>query len=139
MIYRYERRGRRGSTLFKLAIVWGIIAFCLLYLDMVWWIAALVLAITLPAIIDYIKDKRIWIEVWPNRLVWQASLSGGESGTIDHIRLNRRFDGTMKVILVHVGGATTRLPPDLAPPSEPFEAALQTAGFSVQKHPFSII
>jgi hypothetical protein len=66
-------------------------------------------------------------------------LGQGDRSDVDHVRLNRRFDGTFKVTLVHVGGATTRLPPDIAAPVGPFEAALKEAGIAAQRHPFSPI
>ncbi|MCF2870243.1 hypothetical protein L0664_04115 [Octadecabacter sp. G9-8] len=108
-------------------------------LDMATWIALFLAAFTLPALWDIIRDPRNTIEVWPNRIVWSSTLGQGDRTDVDHVRLNRRFDGTFKATLVHVGGATTRLPPDIAPPVDAFEAALKDAGIASQRHPFSPI
>lgn len=138
MIYRHERRGRRPSTLIKLSIVWGILVLGLTMLDMAWWIAAIGVAITLPALLDYIRDTRTWVEVWPGRVVWKSALTSGDCTDIDHIRLDRRFDGGMRITLIHKGATHTRLPPDITPPVDALQDALKTAGLSAQKHPFSV-
>ncbi len=137
MIYSFERRARRLATVLTLASIWlGLIALWGL-LDMALWIALLLAATTLPAVWDMIRDARATLEIWPGRIVWAAAFSIGDRSDVDHVRLNRRFDGSFKVILVHIGGATTRLPPDIAPPADGLETALHQAGIAVQRHPFS--
>ena len=136
MIYKFERRGRSTGSLIVLGVIWAVTITLTLLLNLALWIAAALLVFTLPALWDYIRDSKAEIEVWPNRLVWRAAFSDGDRSDIDHVRLNRRFDGTVKVLLVHVGGATTRLPPDIAPPIAPFESALNVAGITTQRNPF---
>ena len=138
MIYRFERRGRRWGVVLPLVGVWIIILILWASLDAVWWIMAIAITFTLPALWDVIKDNRAWVEVWPARVVWGSALRGGDRADIDHIRLDRRFDGGMKITLVHVGGAHSRLPPDVTPPVDDFQAALKEAGITAQRHPFSI-
>lgn len=136
MIYRFERRARKTSTLLSLALIWAAFIALWIGLDMAWWILTVLAAFTLPALWDVIRDARSEIEVWPGRIVWRAAFSDGDRSDVDHVRLNRRFDGSMKVLLVHVGGATTRLPPDIAPPADLLETALKDAGISAERHPF---
>lgn len=119
-----------------LGAVWIMIALLCIALDMTFWIAVVMAAFTLPALWDVIRDSQSSIEVWPNRITWNAAFSDGDVSDINEVRLNRRFDGSMKVILVHIGGKTTRLPPDIAPPVAAFEAALDEAGIAHQRHPF---
>jgi len=119
--------------------VWACVLLGLVVLNMVWWLAVILLAFTLPALWDVVRNSHAWVEVWPNRIIWQSALDSGDRSDIDHVRLNRRFDGGMKITLVHVGGATTRLQPDVAPPVDAFQAALEDAGIAVQRHPFSIL
>lgn len=138
MIYRHEQRGRRQSTLLKLSLVWGVIILGITTLDMAWWIVVFLMLFTLPALVDYIRDTRTWVEVSPSKIVWSSALNTGERADIDHVRLDRRFDGGIRITLVHVGGAHTRLPPDIAPPVDSFQAALDQAGIAAQRHPFSV-
>jgi len=135
--YRYERRARRPSSIVMIVAVWGALAALWMTLDLAWWIAATLAAFTLPALWDILRDGRSIVEVSPNRIAWQGALSAGARTDIDHVRLNRRFDGSVKILLVHIGGATTRLPPDIAPPVAAFEKALHDAGIASQRHPFS--
>ena len=137
MIYRFERRARRWQSVAAIGAVWTGLLALWIGLDMAWWIGAVLATFTLPALWDMIRDARAVVEVWPNRIRWRAAFSQGNRSDIDHVRLNRRFLGGYKVLLEHVGGATTRLPPDIAPPAEAFTAALEEAGIAVQTHPFS--
>ena len=136
MIWHFRRRGRSPGAITTVALVWVTVLAFWLGLGLTAWIAVPVLALTLPAIWDALRDARAEVQVWPGRLVWQATFSAGESADIDHVRLNRRFDGSMRVTIMHPGGATTRLPPDIAPPTARFEAAMKEAGITVQRHPF---
>jgi hypothetical protein len=117
--------------------VWGCVFLAWLVFSLAWEIPAILLAFTLPSLWDIIRDNRAWVEVWPNRIVWASALRGGDRSDIDHVRIDRRFDGGMKITLVHVGGAHTRLPPDVAPPIDVFQTALKDAGIVAQRHPFS--
>ena len=139
MIYRFERRGRSFSTALSVLAVLVVILLLWVVLDLAIWIAAILAAFALPALWDLIRDPRGTLEVWPGRILWASTLGRGDATDIDHVRLNRRFDGTMKVTLVHVGGATTRLPPDIAAPVAQLEPALAKAGIATQRHPFSLI
>jgi hypothetical protein len=125
--------GRGASNFGRL----GLRFLAWLVFSVAWGIAAILLAFTLPALWDVIRDNRAWVEVWPNRIVWASALRGGDRSDIDHVRIDRRFDGGMKITLVHVGGAHTRLPPDIAPPVDVFQTALKDAGIVAQRHPFS--
>lgn len=136
MIYRFERRARNASAVMMLAVIWATLLGLWIALDLAWWIVAFFGALTLPALWDVMRDARATLEIWPGRIVWTAAFSSGDRSDVDHVRLNRRFDGSMKVLLVHEGGATTRLPPDIAPPADKLERALSDAGISAERHPF---
>jgi hypothetical protein len=139
MIYHFERRGRRPATALCVVAIWAGLFAIWVGLDVTIWIIAAVTLFTLPAVWDLIADPRGTIEIWQNRIVWSSTLGQGDRSDVDHVRLNRRFDGTFRVTLVHIGGATTRLPSDIAPPVTDLEVALKDAGIATQRHPFSII
>lgn len=139
MIYQYDKHGRRWAVVVPVVLVWAGVFLGVVVFDMIWWLATTLLVFTLPAIWDIVRDSHASVQIWPNRIVWHSALDTGDRSDIDHVRLNRRFDGGMRLTLVHVGGATTRLPPDIAPPVDAFQAALERADIPVQRHPFSII
>lgn len=118
---------------------WAALAILWVVFDMATWITVVFVAFTLPALWDVIADKQSWVEVHGGRLIWASPLGNNDVKDIDHVRINRRFDFGFRITVVHVGGATTRLPADLVPPVNTFEAALGKAGIAVQRHPFSII
>ena len=136
VIYYYERRGRSTRTIATLIVVWGALLLIWIGLNASPWVIAALALFTLPALWDVIRDSRATLTLSEGRIAWQAAFSEGDRTDIDHLRLNRRFDGSMKVLLVHVGGATTRLPPDVVPPVDAFESALKQAGIPSQRHPF---
>ncbi len=138
MIYQFERRGRRWGVVLPILAVWVAVLLGTLALNLVWWIALTVLLFTLPAVLDVIRDSKASLEIWQSRIVWSSALRGGDRADIDHVRLDRRFDGGMKITLVHVGGSHTRLPPDISPPVDAFQEALKQAGIASQRHPFSV-
>ncbi|AKS45693.1 hypothetical protein SAMN05444287_0791 [Octadecabacter temperatus] len=138
MIYRHERRGRRWGVALPLFGAWVAIFALWISLSAAWWIVVIAVAFTLPALWDVIRDTRTWVEVWPQRIVWGSALRSGETADIDHVRLDRKFDGGMKITLIHVGGTHTRLPPDVSPPVDAFQKALKDAGITAQRHPFSV-
>lgn len=118
---------------------WAALAVLWVVFDMAPWITLVLAAFTLPALWDLIRDRRSHIELYQGRIVWESPLGRNDVKDADHVRINRRFDFSFRITVVHVGGATTRLPADLAPPIAAFEAALGAAGIPTQRHPFSLI
>ncbi len=137
MIYRFERRGRTPRAMGILAVCWLALVVLRLGLSLAWgWLALGALA-TLPLAWQIAWDKVTWLEVHRGRIAWSSALRSGDRADIDHVRINRAFDGGFRVTLIHPGEAQTRLPPDVVPPVNAFEAALQEAGIASQRHPFA--
>ena len=137
MIYAWEGRGRRPAVFIAIAGLWALVALLWVLFDAAWFILLLFIAASLPLLRDALRDTTARIEVWPNRIVWASALLDGERGDIDHVRLDRRFDGSLKITLVHPDDSHTRLPPDVTPPADALEAALIEAGISAERHPFA--
>lgn len=136
VLYHYERRGRSARTIAALVAVWAGLVLIWLGLGASVWVIGGLALFTLPALWDVLRDSRSTLTLSDGQIAWDAAFSSGVRCDVDHVRLNRRFDGSMKVHLVHIGGATTRLPPDVVPPVDAFEAALAQAGLPAQRHPF---
>lgn len=138
MIYEWEGRGRRPAVFVAIVALWFAAAALWLIFSVAWFIVLLLLATSAPLIRDALRDDTTRVEVWPKRLVWTSSLTSGDRADIDRVRLDRRFDGSMKITLLHPNGSHTRLPPDVTPPPDALEAALDEAGISAERHPFSV-
>lgn len=137
MIYLWTQHGRRPATIWAVVLIWlGALALWVLF-DAAWFVLAIILLASLPALLDVIRNPEVRVEVWDERIVWLSGLRSGESADIERVRLDRRFDGGIRITLIHSQIAHTRLPPDIAPPVDAFADALKSAGISAEKHPFS--
>jgi len=75
VIYKFERRGRSTGSLIILGLIWAGIATLVIVLNLAWWLALVLVAFTLPALWDYLRNSIAEVEVWPNRLVWRPALT----------------------------------------------------------------
>ncbi len=137
MIYSWQGSARTptalavvGLWLLGVAVLWLVFAAH-------WVICLLLLVAIAPSVIDILRNRTATLEVDPQQLRWTSALRDGESTEIDHVRLDRRFDGGFRITLLHPNGSHTRLPPDVRPPAAELEAALAQAGISAERHPFS--
>lgn len=137
MIYVWERQGRRATVLVAIGALWLVALVLWLAFSVAAFVTMILIGVSLPLIWEAMRNTKTQLEVWPRRVVWASALRDGDHSDIDHVRLDRRFDGGMKITLIHVGGAHTRLPPDVTPPADALEAALKEAGIAAQRHPFS--
>lgn len=137
MIFEWSRHARRPVTVWAVVAVWGIALLVLIAFNATWLVSGIIIAFSIPALMDLLRNQKSRLEVWPNRIIWESSLVDGDRRDIAHVRLDRRFDGSMKITLIHLGGAHTRLPPDITPPTKSFESALKSAGIPAERHPFT--
>jgi hypothetical protein len=138
MIYRHDHHGRRWTVIVLILIIWICILLTSLVFNLVWGIMAILLAFTLPTLWDVILDTHSWVKVWQKQIVWASALRSGNRSDINHVRIYHQLDGSMKITLIHVSGEHTRLPPDIAPPVDIFQAALKETGITTERYPFSL-
>ncbi|MBV2361285.1 hypothetical protein KUH32_16085 [Thalassococcus sp. CAU 1522] len=139
MSYRFERSGRRPVAAVALVAAWLALLALWRLADAAAWIVAIGLAITLPAAWDFIAARRAGLAIDAGRLTWWSGRHRGDAplDKIDRVRLERRFDGSMRARLVLPGGRRITLPQDCLPPIAAFEGALDAAGLRHDRHPFS--
>ncbi|MCC1491587.1 hypothetical protein [Cognatishimia sp. F0-27] len=141
MAFRFERQGRRPRVALVIALYWVGLAVLWLGLDAAPWILALLGLFTVPATLDFATDRRDWIEITPGLLRWGSGRQEVDvaAGRIAHVRLERRFDMTMRARVTLDSGKRMTIPQACLPRSEILESALRDAGYSVQHHPFSLL
>ena len=139
--YRFDRGARRPATAAVLLAVWAVLLALWLVVDAAPWIVAALLAATAPAAWDYATDRRAGIEIDATHLRWWSGRHSGDAalGAIDHVRLERRFDLSMRARLALPDGRRVALPQDALPPVDDLEQALTQAGIRWQRHPFSLL
>jgi len=137
MIYDWHKQGRRPATFCAVAALWGLAAVLWFWFQASWVLVALILLTAVPVCVDLARNPQSRLEVWRGRLVWISALKNGDTSDIEKVRLDRRFDGGMRLTVLHANGSHTRLPPDVAPPVAQLELALKDAGIPAERHPFS--
>ncbi len=99
------------------------------------------LALSLPATWDLATGRRAGLAIEDATLRWWSGRHAGDArlSAIDHVRLERRFDLSLRARLVLPDGRRVTLPQDCLPPLETLENALATVGLRSERHPFSLL
>ena len=138
--YNHQHHGRSPTHFVALAGAWAVLAGLWVGVGAAPWVVALLGMATLPLVWDIARNPQQWLRLDHRGLAWQGL--GGQQhialAEIDHVRLDRRFDFSMRITIVPKAGPRLRLPPGLAPPADALQSALQAHGISCQRHPFSL-
>jgi len=138
--YHHQHHGRSPTNFVALAGAWAVLAGLWVGVGAAPWVVALLGMATLPLVWDIARNPRQLLRLDHRGLSWQGL--GGQQhialAEIDHVRLDRRFDFSMRITIVPKAGPRLRLPPGLAPPADALQSALQAHGISCQRHPFSL-
>ena len=138
--YHHQHHGRSPTNFVALAGAWAVLAGLWVGVGAAPWVVALLGMATLPLVWDIARNPQQWLRLDHRGLAWQG-LEGQQHialAEIDHVRLDRRFDFSMRITIVPKAGPRLRLPPGLAPPADALQSALQAHGISCQRHPFSL-
>lgn len=138
---RFERNGRFWTALFVILGVWLTLLALYVFLNAAIWIIALFVLLTLPAAWDFATARRAGLQIDDDTIRWFSGRFQGDMARhlLDHVRLSRRLDMTMRVALVTRDGRRIRLPQECTPPLPQLETALDAAGIRVERHPFSLM
>ena len=138
--FTFARRGRAPRTLgIVIAIYTGLVAAILL-IDAAWWLMAALALATLPALWDLWQDPSAGVRLNDTQLEWHT---GRHCGTlawdeIDHMRIDTRWDFSVRVTAMLQSGKRVRLPYQALPPHRALEAALLARGVLVERHHFRV-
>jgi len=138
--YHHQHHGRSPTNFVALAGAWAVLAGLWVGVGAAPWVVALLGMANLPLVWDIARNPQQWLRLDDRGLAWQGL--GGQQhialAEIDHVRLDRRFDFSMRITIVPKAGPRLCLPPGLAPPADALQSALQAHGISCQRHPFSL-
>ncbi len=132
--------GRSWRAVGAVAAVWAVLAAGYVWLDAEGWIVAGLAAFTLPAVLEIVTARHASLDLNGTGIRWQSERHSETLllQDIAHVRLDRRWDGTVRASLVERSGRHHAIPPEATPPHQRFESALTAAGIVVQRHPFSL-
>lgn len=138
--YRYRRSARRVDGVMVVAAVWAGVGLLVWIIDMVWWIAAILLATTAPALWDIWTARAAGLDLDDDRIAWFSGRLTGDVARdeIATIRLDTRLDLSVRVTVVLRTGKKIRLPHDSLPPHKRLEAELRARNFACERHHFAL-
>lgn len=136
---RYVRHARSPRNIAIVFAVWAGLAALVLLFDAAWWLMAIFVLPTLPLIWEIASDRQSGLEMDDTRLNW---FSGRMSGTtdlneIEQIRMDTRWDFSVRTTLCLRSGQRVRLPQECTPPHRAFEEVLKERGLAVIRHHFA--
>ena len=136
----HHRQGRTPRAILVLLACWAVLGWLALGLQAAGWIVALLGLVTLPLLWDILRNSDAWLALDRDGLRWQSGFGTADLALarIDHLRLSRRLDLSMRVTVVLRDGQRLRLPPDLQPPVPALEATARALGLRVEQHPFAL-
>lgn len=138
--YSFSRQGRSPRVLGVLICVYAVLLAAVLFLDAAWWLMALLALPTLPALHDLYRNPEAGLELDAKTLSWR---SGRRSGTlalseIARLRLDTRWDFSVRATAVLTSGRRIRLPDESLPPHRILEAEFLARGVQVERHHFTV-
>ncbi len=138
--YVFTRRGRSWRLVILLGVIYAALIAAIVALDAAWWLVAALALTTLPALWDLYGDPVAGIRLGDSRLEWRSGRHHGALGLdeIDHVRMDTRWDFSVRVTAMLGGRQRVRLPYDALPAHRSLEAALQARGIRVERHHFTV-
>jgi len=138
--FSFSRQGRSPRVLGVLICVYAVLVAAILLFDAAWWLMALLALPTLPALYDLYRDPEAGLELDADTLSWR---SGRRRGTlalaeIARLRLDTRWDFSVRATAVLGSGRRIRLPDESLPPHRVLEAELLARGVQVERHHFTV-
>ena len=139
--YSFSRRGRTPRLLGILICIYAALLAAIILFDAAWWLMALFALPTLPALHDLYADPESGLRLDDRTLSWCSGRRHAELALdeIDHMRLDTRWDFSVRATAVLTSGKKIRLPYESLPPHRVLETELQARGVRVERHHFSLL
>lgn len=138
--YRNLRQGRSRRALAAVLLVYALlIALILMFQASLWLMGALALT-TLPTLWDLWRNPQAGFELNTTGITWFTGRRRGQVSLteLDHIRLDTRWDFSVRATLVLLSGQRVRLPFECMPPHRELEAVALAFGLQTERHHFTI-
>ncbi|MBS0123161.1 hypothetical protein [Thetidibacter halocola] len=135
----HQSTGRTLRAGLILLATWSVVLCLWLWIALSPWIAALMLATTLPAAWDFVIARRAWLRLDDGVLDWGSGRARGTVALdrIETVRFETRLDLSPRVRLVLRDGRRLTLPQDALPPGGILQTALEARGVHTERHPFA--
>lgn len=137
----HSASSRTVKTALILIGVWLAVLALWLTIDLAHWVAALLLAPTLPAAWDFASARTACLRLDDRMLEWRSGRATGQVALVrlDRVRFETRLDLTVRVRLVLDSGKRLSIPQDCLPPWPTLQQALEARGLRTERHHFSLL
>ncbi|MEW2917717.1 hypothetical protein AB1A64_11655 [Ruegeria sp. ANG10] len=138
--FTFKRHNRTPRAVVILMCVYaGLIALVILF-DAAWWLVGLLSLPTLPALWDIAHGTSAGLTLDHGAIRWFSGNREAEVALadIDHVRLDTRWDFSVRTSLVLASGKRIRLPDEATPPHKTLETVLKDTGLRVERHHFTV-
>ena len=138
--YRFTRHGRSCRAILALAVVYGVLGLLLIVFDAAPWLIGAVALFTLPALWDLWRNPAAGIVLSDENLEWFTGRLDGNVplAEIDRIRMDTRWDLSVRVTILTRDGKSLRLPPEALPPHRRMAAELTLRNLHIERHHFTV-
>ena len=101
---------------------------------------ALLALTTLPALYDLVTNRQSGLTLTDHAITWHSGPREGHTDLteIDRLRLDTRWDLSIRATILLKTGKKIRLPYESLPPHRTLEAEAKTRGLTVERHHFSV-
>lgn len=138
--YRFTRHGRSRRALLALAAVYGVLGLLLIVFDAAPWLIGGIALFTLPALWDLWRNPAAGIILSDENLEWFSGRLDGnvDLAEIDRIRMDTRWDLSVRVTILTRDGKSLRLPQEALPPHRRMAAELTLRNVQIERHHFTV-
>ncbi len=135
----FSRAARTPRLMAVLAAIYATLIGAVLLLDAALWLMGGLALLTLPALRDLYANSSAGVRLSDTRLLWYSGQRQGELALseIDHMRLDTRWDFSVRVSAVLLNGKRVYLPFESVPPHRAFEEQLRARGLTVKRNHFA--
>lgn len=138
--FSFRREGRTSGLQFALIAIYGVLTVLVYAYDAAFWIIALLILPTLPALYDLYTNPVSTLTMSEERIDWRTGKRSGHVmlTNISHLRFDTRWDFSVRVTVELSDGKHLRLPQPCIPPHRNFETVCESFGLRVDRHHFRV-
>ena len=140
-LMHFASDSRSAKAMIGVAVYLTLVAALWTVFDAMVWFVIFLALMAIPALIQLWNNPHSTLSLTENSIHWTSGpqTGGVPLSDIDKIRMDTRWDLSVRITLILVDGSKLRLPPDLAPPHRALETKLNELGKTVQRHHFVVI
>ncbi|MHA6263925.1 hypothetical protein ACXYMO_12045 [Arenibacterium sp. CAU 1754] len=137
--FTFERQGRSRRAILALAAAYAVLFAAWWFLDAAPWLIGAIGLFTLPALWEVLANPAAGLRLTQDRVIWHSGRRGGDLRLedIDHVRLDTRWDFSVRTSAVLTSDKRIRLPDECLPPHRALEMQLKARNIRTERHHFS--